>query len=144
MGFKLRGGRKIPESKWIRNSDESHLSSISEDLHGGQVVQTAQKLVTGEWNAQVVHTGHRKWSEEIEKLSEETKKFSSADAALGWCRKRARSIIIRHDEHVTTKSHEYQILARRTTSGSLAPGSVEDFGASQRPNERFRTRRRRK
>jgi hypothetical protein len=144
MGFKIRGGRKIPESKWIFNPDENARTSISEDLNGGQVVQLIVRSIDGSWEAQVRHHGIQKWTTEAVLLSEELKAHLTADAAKSWCRKRSRALIIRHDDEVTTKPGEYRVLSRQTTPGALAPGAVEDFGPSQKAMERFRARRRKK
>jgi hypothetical protein len=143
MGFKLRGGRKIPESKWSLSDDDSCWTSVSDDLHGGLVLQIVQEGSNGTIHATVRHIGIPKGGEDRVELHLETKSLPHIAIGQQWCRKASRRIIIKHDELVTTKSREYRALSRKSTPGSLTSGSVEDFGPSQRRTPKFRTRRRR-
>lgn len=143
MTFKLKGGKRVAHSKWAVDTDGLSWISTTPDGNNGVLNQRIVELDQGKFSAHVVHNGHPKFSKEIQELSVEQKDFDQLEAAKQWCRTRAIGIAVNHDKLLEMRPEDFRSLSVRTAGGSLSPGSVEDFGPSQRPVPSFRKRRKR-
>ena len=144
MAFKLKGGRPVRHSKWMLSGAGQVWGSSAPDCNGGTLLQSVTVLAEGGTDARVEHRGYPKFSEELVLLTEITKKFANVDLAKQWCRKTANALAQKHDVAVALTSDDYRQLSLQSTRGSLAPGAELDFGPSQRPMDKFRSRKRRK
>ena len=140
----MKGGRPVTHTKWEQEDSDSAWTSTASDCNGGTLYKSITCNEDGSFDAVIVHHGLLKFSSELQELTRVTKKCKSLAIAKDWCRKQANSLAFKHDILVELKPKDYRTLSLRTVTGPLAPGSPEDFGASQRAPEQFRTKRRRK
>ena len=144
MGFKLKGGRTVTHTKWALENDGVTWAAVGSDSNDGSMFQTVTPKDDGTATASVLHIGHLKFSKEIVELTRLQKDCRNTDSAKGWCRKTANGLASKHDHMIEMQPDDFRKLSLETSRGPLSPGSEIDFGASQRPIEKFRSKRQRK
>ena len=144
MGFKLKGGRKVTHTKWALENDGVTWAAVGSDCNDGSMFQTVTPKDDGTATASVLHIGHLKFSKEIVELTRAHKVCRNTESAKGWCRKTANGLAFKHDLLIEMQPDDFRKLSLKTSGGSLSPGAETDFGASQRPAEKFRSKRKRK
>jgi hypothetical protein len=144
MGFKIKGGRSVVHTKWVLESDGITLTAVASDCNDGSIFQTVTPMADGKAVARVRHIGRLKFSNELVGLTQSQKVCRNTESAKGWCRKTANGLAFKHDLLIEMQPEDFRKLSLETASGPLSPGSEVDFGASQRPIEKFRSKRRRK
>ena len=144
MGFKLKGGRTVTHTKWTLEKDGITWASVGSDCNDGSMFQTVTPQDDGTATASVLHIGRLKFSKEIVELTRLQKVCRNTDSAKGWCRKTANGLASKHDRMIEMQPDDFRKRSLETSTGPLSPGSEVDFGASQRPIEKFRSKRQRK
>jgi len=144
MSFKLKGGRRVTHTKWAPESDGVTLASLAPDCNDGSIFQTVTPRDDGTAMASVLHIGRLKFSKELVELTCLQKVCRNTEMAQGWCRKTTNSLASKHDRMIEMQPDDFRKLSLETSRGPLSPGSEVDFGASQRPMEKFRSKRKRK
>jgi len=144
VGFKIKGGRPVVHTKWALESDGITLAAVASDCNDGSIFQTVTLMADGKALARVRHIGRLKFSKDLVELTQSQKVCRNAESAKGWCRKTANGLAFKHDLLIELQPDDYRKLSLGTVTGPLAPGPEADFGASQRPMEKFRSKRQRK
>ena len=144
MGFKIKGGRPVVHTKWVMESDGITLAAVASDCNGGSIFQTVTPLNDGTAMASIRHIGRLKFSSDLVELARSQKACRNTESAKGWCRKTANGLAFKHDLLIEMQPEDFRKLSLETSSGPLSPGSEVDFGASQRPIEKFRSKQNRK
>jgi hypothetical protein len=144
VGFKIKGGRPVVHSKWALESDGITFVAVASDCNDGSIFQTVTLMADGKALAHVRHIGRLKFSKDLVELTQSQKVCRNAESAKGWCRKTANGLAFKHDLLIEMQPEDFRKLSLETANGPLSPGSEVDFGASQRPAEKFRSKRKRK
>ena len=144
MTFKLKGGRPVTHTKWAQERVDAPWISVASDCNGGSFKKSIVANSKDSFDAVIVHFGLLKFSSELQELTNVSKNFKSLEAAKEWCKKQVHSLAVKHDALVELTPQDFRILSSQTSAGPLVEGPIEDFGASQKQPEKFRTKRRRK